>query len=69
MAEIVYLAQPFIEIPGNSTHKLFTMDYAYMAQPFVRGEQAQQQTIITGNIKRILKVDWPYVKTVITVEG
>lgn len=69
MAEIVYLAQPFIEIPGNSTHKLFTMDYAYMAQPFVRGEQAQQQITITGNIKRILKVDWPYVKTIINVSG
>lgn len=23
----------------------------------------------TGNVKRILKVDWPYVKTIINVEG
>jgi hypothetical protein len=27
------------------------------------------ETTITGNVKRILKVDWPYVKTIINVEG
>lgn len=27
------------------------------------------ETIISGNVKRILKVDWPYVKTIINVEG
>lgn len=27
------------------------------------------ETITTGNVKRILKVDWPYVKTIINVEG
>ena len=69
MEEIIVLAQPFNEIPGNQTINLMSMDYAYMGQPFVRGEQSQQQTIISGNVKRILKVDWPYVKTVINVEG
>ena len=28
-----------------------------------------QEIIVSGNVKRILKVDWPYVKTVINVEG
>ena len=69
MADYVYKAQPFFEVAGNRNINLFTMDYAYLGQPFVRGEQSQQQTIITGNIKRILKVDWPYVKTVINVDG
>lgn len=27
------------------------------------------ETIVEGNVKRILKVDWPYVKTVINVDG
>ena len=69
MVDKVYLAQPFLEVPGNRQINLFTMDYAYLGQPFVRGEQAHQVTITTGNVKRILKVDWPYVKTVINVSG
>lgn len=28
-----------------------------------------QEVIVEGNVKRILKVDWPYVKTIINVEG
>ena len=28
-----------------------------------------QEIIISGNVKRILKVDWPAVKTIINVEG
>lgn len=69
MADIVYKAEPFLEIPGKHILNLFSMDYAYLGQPFVRGEYQQQQVIITGNVKRILKVDWPFVKTIINVEG
>lgn len=69
MADVVYKSEPWLEIPGKTTLNLFTMDYAYLGQPFVRGEYQQQQIIITGNIKRIMKVPFPYVKKVINVEG
>jgi hypothetical protein len=73
MAQIdfAFEGEPFSEgAPTYGTIDLMSMDYAFLGEPFVRGQGlGASVTIISGNIKRILKVDWPYVKTVINVDG
>lgn len=66
-----YLGEPFGDgVPTYGAQDLLTLDYAHYATPFViSGYSESQTTVVTGNIKRILKVDWPYVKTIINVEG
>lgn len=49
----------------NANHLIFSKD----GSPWWGHSGGSIETIITGNVKRILKVDWPYVKTVINVEG
>ena len=68
--DLAFLAEPLEDgVPTYSGILLGTLDYAFLAQPFCITAYQQQEIITTGNIKRILKVDWPYVKTIINVEG
>lgn len=68
--DISFLAQPFGDgVPTHTAQDLDTLDYAYLGQPFDNASYREVQITITGNVKRILKVDWPYVKTIINVEG
>lgn len=69
--DIAFLGEPFSEgAPTYSDINLMTMDYAFLGEPFVRGHGlGNSVTIITGNIKRILKVDWANAKTVSKVSG
>jgi len=46
-----------------------TLQFSLDGSPWWGVSGGSIETIISGNIKRILKVDWPYVKTVINVEG
>lgn len=72
ITDSAFLAEPFADgVPTYGDNDLSTLDYAYLGQPFNIGstEGGATTTIISGNIKRILKVDWPYVKTIINVEG
>ena len=45
------------------------LELSLYGSPWWGHSGGSQEIVISGNIKRILKVDWPYVKTVINVEG
>lgn len=74
MDEIKKLVLAFESTPfGYSTssemsNEVKTLVLAYNSTPYWAAG-GTVETIITGNVKRILKVDWPYVKTIINVEG
>lgn len=74
MQEIKKLVLSFEGAPfGYSTtsemsNAVKTLVLAYNSTPYW-AFGGTTETIISGNVKRILKVDWPYVKTVINVEG
>lgn len=60
---------PFIRIAASSELRVNTLQYSLSGSPWWGHSGGSIETIITGNVKRILKVDWPYVKTIINVEG
>lgn len=74
MDEIKKLVLAFESVPfGYSTTSemssaVKTLALAYNSTPYWAAG-GSIETIISGNVKRILKVDWPYVKTIINVEG
>ena len=55
-----------VAVPGINVN---TLRLTLNGSPWWGHSGGSIETIITGNVKRILKVDWPYVKTVINVEG
>lgn len=60
---------PYIKISAGGNLKINTLHYSLTGSPWWGHSGGSIETIITGNVKRILKVDWPYVKTVINVSG
>lgn len=59
---------PFCKIATGDT-EANTLEYSLNGSPWWGHSGGSQEIIISGNVKRILKVDWPYVKTIINVEG
>ena len=74
MQEIKKLVFSFESTPfGYSTTSeaasdVKTLKLAYGSTPYW-AFGGTTETVIAGNIKRIMKVNWPYVKKVINVEG
>lgn len=52
-----------------SNLRVNSLELSFDGSPWWGHSGGSIETIITGNVKRILKVDWPYVKTIINVEG
>jgi len=59
---------PWVRVT-NGTINANYMQYSLNGAPWWGHRGGSTTVIIQGNVKRILKVDWPYVKTVINVEG
>lgn len=60
---------PFCKVCPSTNIKPGTLELSLDGSPWWGHSGGSIETIITGNVKRILKVDWPYVKTIINVEG
>ena len=60
--------EPWVRVASGDINP-DTLQYSLTGEPWWGVSGGSIEIIITGNVKRILKVDWPYVKTVINVEG
>lgn len=66
--ELSFDGSPFCKIAMGDTFPN-RLELSLDGSPWWGHSGGSIETITTGNIKRILKVDWPYVKTIINVEG
>jgi hypothetical protein len=66
--EFSHDGSPWCDSPVGGV-KVNNLDLSIDGSPWWANPQGSIENIITGNVKRILKVDWPYVKTIINVEG
>jgi hypothetical protein len=60
---------PFYKIVAKVTIDVSQLNYTLNGFPWYGMGGAAQPLMDTGNIKRILKVDWQHAQTVINVEG
>jgi len=67
--EITSDGSPFYRVSASSDIKPNTLQLSLNGSPWYGVGGGTIETIISGHVKRILKVEWPYVKTVIGAEG